>query len=84
MNVVLQIAHLIGLGLVLLLPLTNPLTSVALFLSMSGDMTREERHRQGMMASFYVFLILVIAFFCGELVMRLFGISIMACVSPVV
>ncbi|SQI35675.1 inner membrane protein [Leminorella richardii] len=76
MNVVLQIAHLIGLGLVLLLPLTNPLTSVALFLSMSGDMTREERHRQGMMASFYVFLILVIAFFCGELVMRLFGISI--------
>ncbi|GKX60923.1 MarC family NAAT transporter [Leminorella grimontii] len=76
MDVVLQIVHLIGLALVLLLPLTNPLTSVALFLSMSGDMTREERHRQAMMASFYVFLILVLAFFCGELVMRVFGISI--------
>ncbi|AWH89323.1 MarC family NAAT transporter [Limnobaculum parvum] len=76
MTDVLQILHLIGLGLVLLLPLTNPLTSVALFLSLSGDMSREERHHQAMMASFYVFLILVISFFCGELVMRLFGISI--------
>ncbi|MBK5073510.1 MarC family NAAT transporter [Budviciaceae bacterium CWB-B4] len=76
MNDVLQIMHLIGLGLVLLIPLTNPLTSVALFLSLSGDMSREERHNQAMMASFYVFLILVISFFCGELVMRLFGISI--------
>ncbi|MCD1127356.1 MarC family NAAT transporter [Jinshanibacter sp. LJY008] len=76
MNDVLQILHLIGLGLVLLLPLTNPLTSVALFLSLSGDMSLEERHNQAKMASFYVFLILIISFFCGELVMRLFGISI--------
>ncbi|SUB81378.1 inner membrane protein [Pragia fontium] len=76
MDAILQMLHLIGLGLVLLIPLTNPLTSVALFLSLSGDMSREERNSQAMMSSFYVFLILIISFFCGEVVMKLFGISI--------
>ena len=76
MDVVIQILNLIGFGLILLIPLTNPLTSVALFLSLSGDMSSEERNNQAKMASFYVFLILIISFFCGEVVMRVFGISI--------
>jgi multiple antibiotic resistance protein len=38
-----ELFKLIGLGLVLLLPLVNPLTTVALFLGLSGDMTEKEK-----------------------------------------
>lgn len=66
----------IGLGLVVLLPLANPLTTVALFLGMAGNMSREERNRQSLMASVYVFIIMMVAFYAGQLVMNTFGISI--------
>ncbi|ANC41707.1 MarC family NAAT transporter [Hafnia alvei] len=66
----------IGLGLVVLLPLANPLTTVALFLGLAGNMNREERNRQSLMASVYVFAIMVVAFYAGQLVMNTFGISI--------
>ncbi len=38
-----ELFKLIGLGLVLLLPLVNPLTTVALFLGLSGDMSEQEK-----------------------------------------
>ena len=41
----------IGLGLVVLLPLANPLTTVALFLGLAGNMNSAERNRQSLMAS---------------------------------
>lgn len=44
----------IGLGLVVLLPLANPLTTVALFLGLAGNMNSAERNRQSLMASVYV------------------------------
>lgn len=47
----------IGLGLVVLLPLANPLTTVALFLGLAGNMNSAERNRQSLMASVYVFAI---------------------------
>ncbi|PKH21295.1 stress protection protein MarC [Enterobacterales bacterium CwR94] len=72
----LELIKAVGLGLVVLLPLTNPLTSVALFLGLSGDMNREERNRQSLQASVYVFLIMVVAFYAGNIVMDTFGISI--------
>ncbi|QPS23240.1 MarC family NAAT transporter [Serratia plymuthica] len=71
-----QLFQAIGLGLVLLLPLANPLTTVALLLGLSGNMTREERNQQSLMASIYVFLIMTVAFYAGQLVMNTFGISI--------
>ncbi|CNE98877.1 MarC family NAAT transporter [Yersinia nurmii] len=66
----------IGLGLVLLLPLANPLTTVALLLGLSGNMTTEERNNQSKMASIYVFFIMTISFYAGQVVMSTFGISI--------
>ena len=48
----------IGLGLVVLLPLANPLTTVALFLGLAGNMNSAERNRQSLMASVYVFAIM--------------------------
>lgn len=66
----------IGLGLVVILPLANPLTTVALFLGLAGNMNREERNRQSLMASVYVFAIMMVAFYAGQVVMNTFGISI--------
>ncbi|HEY2455438.1 MAG TPA: MarC family NAAT transporter [Scandinavium sp.] len=66
----------IGLGLMLILPLANPLTTVALFLGLSGNMSNAERNHQSMMASVYVFAIMIVAYYAGQLVMDTFGISI--------
>lgn len=68
----------IGLGLMVPLPLVNPLTTVALFLSLSKNMTVEEHNQQARLASVYVFVfaIMMVAFYAGTLVMNTFGISI--------
>lgn len=66
----------IGLGLVVILPLANPLTTVALFLGLAGNMNSAERNRQSLMASVYVFIILMVAWYAGQVVMSTFGISI--------
>ena len=71
-----ELFHAIVLGLVVLLPLANPLTTVALFLGLSGNMNSAERNRQSMMASIYVFAIMMVAYYAGQVVMNTFGISI--------
>lgn len=76
MQDILELFKAIGLGLVLLLPLANPLTTVALLLGLSGNMTREERNQQSKMASIYVFFIMTVAYYAGQVVMNTFGISI--------
>jgi multiple antibiotic resistance protein len=73
-----QLLELVGLGLVTLLPLANPLTTVALFIGLSSHMTQAERMRQALLTAFYVFLILIVAFYGGQAVMSAFGISIPA------
>ncbi|OVZ76357.1 MarC family NAAT transporter [Yersinia intermedia] len=76
MQDIFELCKAIGLGLVLLLPLANPLTTVALLLGLSGNMTSEERNQQSKMASIYVFFIMTIAYYAGQVVMNTFGISI--------
>ncbi|HEY1845361.1 MAG TPA: MarC family NAAT transporter [Buttiauxella sp.] len=66
----------IGLGLVVLLPLANPLTTVALFLGLAGNMNSKTRNRTAMMASVNVFIIMMVAYYAGQVVMNTFGISI--------
>lgn len=45
-------------------------------------MNSAERNHQSMMASVYVFAIMMVAYYAGQLVMNTFGISIRVCVSP--
>lgn len=71
-----ELFRAIGLGLVVILPLANPLTTVALFLGLAGNMNNEERNKQSLMASVYVFIILMVAWYAGQVVMSTFGISI--------
>lgn len=72
----LDLIRAIGLGLVVILPLANPQTTVVLFLGLGGQMSSAERNREAMMASIYVFIILMVAWYAGQLVMNTFGISI--------
>lgn len=71
-----EVFQAVCLGLVLLLPLANPLTTVALFISLSGGFTARERNLLAVKTSFYVFCIMIVAFYAGQAVMDTFGISL--------
>mgnify|MGYP003583751150 FL=1 len=66
----------VGIGLAMILPLANPLTTVALLMGLSRGMSETERNRQALKASIYSFAIMMVAFYVGQLVMNLFGVSI--------
>lgn len=66
----------IGIGLVVLLPLANPLTTVALFLGMSGDMTIDARKKTINTTPIYVFFIMLVSWYSGQAIMNTFGVTI--------
>ena len=66
----------VTLGLLALLPLINPPTTVALFLALSQGFSREEKNQQAFMTAFYVFIIMLVTYYIGEFVMGVFSISI--------
>ncbi|MDL2284283.1 MarC family NAAT transporter [Oxalobacter sp. OttesenSCG-928-P03] len=72
----LDLFKLTVLGVTVILPLANPLTTVALLLGISGHMTPDERNEQSLKASIYVCVIMLVTFYAGQIVMKLFGISI--------
>ncbi|QKF72273.1 MarC family membrane protein [Aliarcobacter faecis] len=72
----LELLNIISMGLIILVPLANPITTVALFIGLSQNMTKQDKNRQAFLASVYVFLILVISFYFGQFIMKTFGISI--------
>ncbi|KRG38182.1 hypothetical protein ARC20_15250 [Stenotrophomonas panacihumi] len=74
----LELLKAVTTGLAMLLPIANPLTTVALLLGLSAGMTAEERNRQALLACCYVFAIMCVAFYAGQAVMEVFGISISA------
>lgn len=71
-----ELFQAIGLGLVVLLPLANPLTTIALFLGLAGNMNKQQRDRIALMTSINVFVIMMVAYYAGQVVMNTFGISI--------
>ena len=72
----LELLKAVTIGLATLLPLANPLTTVALMMGLSRGMDEAERNRQSLRASIYVFVIMMVAYYTGQLVMNVFGISI--------
>lgn len=71
-----QLGQLVGLGLALLLPLANPLTSMTLLLSLGGKIPYHERQKQITQAACYVFGIMAVTYYAGAWIMQTFGISI--------
>ncbi|WP_397453603.1 MarC family NAAT transporter [Pseudomonas sp. NA-150] len=66
----------LALGLLALLPLINPPTTVAVFLAFSAQLSREEKNKQAFLTALYVFIIMTITYYLGEIIMGVFSISI--------
>jgi len=62
--------------IIALLPITNPVSTAALFMSITGGRKKKERYDQALRASIYAFGILVAFLILGTLIMEFFGISI--------
>ncbi|WP_374438831.1 MarC family NAAT transporter [Pseudomonas panipatensis] len=66
----------IVLGLLALLPLINPPTTVALFLALSQGLSQHEKNQQALRTAIYVFAIMAFTYYIGEFIMDVFNISI--------
>lgn len=76
MNLLIEVSKAVSLGLLLLLPLANPLTTVALFIGLTGNFTNSQRQWVSIRTSVYVFIIMTAAFYAGQAIMDAFGISL--------
>jgi multiple antibiotic resistance protein len=66
----------VGVALVTLLPIVNPVSTAVLLLSISSHLSQEERNRQITRACIYMTAILVTFLVAGHFIMVAFGISI--------
>ena len=71
-----QLGKLVSLGLALMLPLANPLTSMTLLLSLGQHIPYKERERQIRHAACYVVGTMLVTYYAGAWIMATFGISI--------
>jgi multiple antibiotic resistance protein len=62
-------------GLVSLMSISNPLSKIPLFISLTEDMSARERAATARKACLYGFAMLVFALFFGVLILEIFGIS---------
>lgn len=76
MREVADILSWVGVALVTLLPIINPVSTAVLLLSISEHLSKEERNRQVTWACIYMTAILVAFLLAGHLIMSAFGISI--------
>ncbi len=66
----------VGVALITLVPIINPLSTAVLLLGIGAHLSREERNRQITRACIYMTAILVVFLLLGHVVMIAFGISI--------
>jgi multiple antibiotic resistance protein len=66
----------VGVALITLLPIINPVSTAVLLLSISAHLSNEERNRQITRACIYMTVILVTFLLLGHFVMVVFGISV--------
>lgn len=71
-----ELLKLVGFGIVFMMPLANPLTSMTMLLSLGQHIPSEELKRQITQASFYVVAIMLVTYYTGTWIMQTFGISI--------
>jgi multiple antibiotic resistance protein len=70
-----QFLKAISIGLSLMLPLANPLTSMSLLLSLGGGLSLQERKKQVKQAAIYVVAIMLVTYYAGTWIMSAFDIS---------
>lgn len=62
-------------ALISLVVITNPISKIPLFVSLSAGMTIEQQRSQANWAGIYSFIIMIVSLFAGNLVLAFFGIS---------
>lgn len=72
----LELIKVVGMGLAMVLPLANPISTVAVMLGLSKGMSEQERRRQSRLCAYYVFAIMTVAYYTGQQVMGVFGITL--------
>jgi len=72
----LELIKVVGMGLAMVLPLANPISTVAVMLGLSKGMSEQERRRQSRLCAYYVFAIMTVAYYTGQQVMSVFGITL--------
>ena len=76
MNPLAEFSSWVGVALVTLLPIVNPVSTAVLLLSISSHLSQAERNRQITRACIYMTVILVTFLLAGHFIMVAFGISI--------
>ncbi|HTR98479.1 MAG TPA: MarC family protein, partial [Bacteroidota bacterium] len=76
MKSIAEFASWVGVALVTLLPIVNPVSTAVLLLSIGAHLGQEERNRQITRACIYMTILLVTFLVGGHLIMVAFGISI--------
>ena len=76
MELSLQALSFVFSTVVALLPIVNPFSTIGLVISITANLTEEERAQQIRRACIYMFFILVAFLVAGSLIMGFFGISI--------
>jgi multiple antibiotic resistance protein len=76
MNNIFHFFSWVGVALITLLPIINPVSTAVLLLGISAHLSDEERNRQITMACIYMTGILLAFLVAGHLIMVAFGISI--------
>lgn len=70
-----QLLKVVSIGLGLMLPLANPLTSMSLLLSLGGGLTREQRAQQVRKATLYVLAVMLVTYYAGLWIIHALDIS---------
>ncbi len=76
MNPLAEFSSWVGVALVTLLPIVNPVSTAVLLLSISSHLSQAERNRQITRACIYMTAILITFLLAGHFIMVAFGISI--------
>ena len=71
-----ELIKVVSIGVMMLLPLANPLTAIAMYLGLSSRMSIEERKKTASQSAFYTLMILLTTWYLGHFIMSVFGISI--------
>ena len=72
---VVELFKLVGTGVMLMLPMANPLTSMTLLVTLGGHLPRDEKNRQIFQAACYVVGILVVTYYVGHTIINALDIS---------
>ncbi|WP_233203147.1 MULTISPECIES: MarC family NAAT transporter [Mycetohabitans] len=75
-NIMSDYLNYVGIGLITLLPIINPITSASVFLGLSAHMSPAQRNQQINLTAFYVLISLLACFYAGSAIMNAFGISV--------